>query len=222
MSRLNRFVTNHSLWLVLGTLTLFLKQRLDFTITINEGVVNPDSAVVFTNQVTVMDPLLWVIYTLFGALFVTRQMSDQFILYPFVAGRVTTRKHLVIQETIEIFVWTAIYVVIGFLATCWKGSLSLGTIYCYGYSWLGLSGLIVLLMLLEKGVHRIDNAIAVWLIFLFLSTPNGLAYWFPWMYGQSYSSWLGVTPIVPIGLLLVFTLLITSFYIDQRQKADWH
>ncbi|EIT86032.1 hypothetical protein A374_06921 [Fictibacillus macauensis ZFHKF-1] len=209
------------LWILLGAVTLFGKGKIDGSIWKNEGAGSIDAAIAFTNRVPIMDSILWIGFTVFGALFVMRRLEDRTVLYPLFTGRMGSRSTLIARERKIILLWSAVFLLISAVGSFTIGSLSLGTIFSYVYAWVSLSLLIMVLRLLQDGVRQAEGAYTVWLFLLLGSSllPKVNEY-APWMYGNAYFIWQHAV-VVP-SLLLVLTCTIVSVgYMYRMKAADW-
>ncbi|MPQ23776.1 hypothetical protein [Bacillus paralicheniformis] len=200
------------IWLFLGAVSLWIKQSLDLTVWKNEGR-SLNVAAVFTNN-TPADSILWISYTLFGALFVLRKISNMRALYQLFPGRITSRKRLIIKEMTTIYQRTGAYVLLGLLATIWQGHFTSGTFYSFLYAWIALVFLITLLLIFE-------NLYGVWLLLLIFSTVPLPSLFSPWMYGHGYEIWEQGTTVSHTTLLLVLITGSVFIYFTKMKTADW-
>ena len=209
------------LWLFLGILTLVVKQRLDIKLWKNEGYETVDSGVVFTNSFGLLDGVLWISFSLFGALFVLRRLAEKTVLYPLLPGRVSSRTNLVWKELITIYLWTAIYICAGSFVTIWYGSITMETFMVYSYSWFALAFLIIVLRMFEDGVRQGEQAYTIWLFIILISTIEPIGQYFPWMYGRAYFMLENGTFLMNIGILFVITVILNGFYVARMRVTDW-
>ncbi|MGE7920364.1 hypothetical protein ACQKM9_15705 [Viridibacillus sp. NPDC093762] len=207
-----------SVWLLLGVLTLFLKSSFDRTVQQNEGVSHVNAAIPFTNHLIVRDDLFWLAFSLFGALFVTHHLREKAVLYPFFAGRVTSRIHIIKREIIDIYLWTSLYVIVGILATSWMGSFTKGTFFTYIYVWLAQCLIVILLVILE---NRHEHAFFIWIFVLLLSTVKILSPYAPWMYGQAYLFFAKGNGLLETGILVALSIIEISLYVTTRKRSSW-
>ena len=200
------------IWLLLGSVSLWVKQSLDLRVWNNEG--GPlDVAVVFTNS-TPADSILWIGFSLFGALFVLSKVSDTRELYPLFPGRILSRKRLIIKEMMTIYRRTGAYVLLVCFTAAWGGPFTSGAVFSFLYAWIALSFLVAVLLLLE-------NRYGIWLVLLIFSTIAPLSSFLPWMYGQGYEIWLQGTAFFHTCLLLVLTTGSSFLYLMQMKTANW-
>ncbi|MDA1476727.1 hypothetical protein [Bacillus changyiensis] len=199
------------LWLLSGMISLWLKQSLDFSMWENEGV-QVNIAHVLTNN-TLVDSILWIAFSLFGALFVLSQISDIRELYPLLPGRITSRTRLIRKEIVMVYWRTAGYVLLAFLVSVWNGNFTSGTTFSLLYAWMSLSCLVTLLLILE-------NRFGIWLMLLIISTISPLSSYLPWMYGQAYNFWQSGTALIHTCFLLALTFGLILMYMINMKKAD--
>lgn len=221
MIKWNKWSWQSFMWLILGAITLLIKQRTDFNISKNEGSQVIDVAIVFTNKLSVFDAVLWVSFSLFGALFVLHRIVEKTKLYPLLAGRITSRRYFIWKEILIIYSWTAIYICITALGTVWNGIFTFGTVFAYIYAWFSLSLLILCLRLFEYGFQKKDTAYAFWILGAFFSTIKPIINYLPWMYGRSYSIWEHGTLLISTSSLLIMTIIIVIIYIIRMKSTDW-
>ncbi|MDA7025349.1 hypothetical protein PJ311_01840 [Bacillus sp. CLL-7-23] len=199
------------LWLLLGIISLWLKQSFDLSMWENEGV-QVNIAHVLTNN-TLVDSILWIAFSLFGALFVLSKISDMRELYPLLPGRITSRTRLIRKEIVMVCSRTAGYVLLSFLVSLWNGNFTVGTTFSLLYAWMSLSFLVTLLLILE-------NRFGIWLILLIISTVSPLSSYLPWMYGQAYNFWQSGTALIHTCFLLALSFALILMYIIKMKSAD--
>ncbi|NPC94491.1 hypothetical protein HOO54_20245 [Bacillus sp. WMMC1349] len=199
------------LWLLSGTISLRLKQSLDLSMWKNEGV-QVNIAHVLTNN-TLVDSVLWIAFSMFGALFVLSKILDLRELYPLLPGRITSRTRLIRKEIVMVCWRTAGYVLLSFLILVWNGNFTAGTTFSLLYAWMSLSFLVSLLLILE-------NRFGIWLMLLIISTISPLSSYLPWMYGQAYNFWQSGTALIHTSVILALSFALILMYMIKMKRAD--
>ncbi|MED1058992.1 hypothetical protein [Bacillus mycoides] len=223
MTKNYQFISKNTIWLMLGIITLSIKQKININIYKNEGYKVIDSAIVFTNEINGLDSILWISFSLFGSLFILNQIKKENNLYPLLTGRIKSRKQLIYREVLTIYKSTIIYIGICAIATIFNSNITLNTVYSYLYALFSLALLCLILRLLEDGIKQNDKAYLFWILILFISTIKPISLYIPWMYGETYTIWTSNKSLSLINIiaLSITTIIINIIYYYRMKIADW-